>query len=757
MAFVLSSLAPLYGQGVVDSLQFGNAESEKSHRFDAAQSKTIEGALGQSARQVLPRTGVEHWRGSRITFQMKVDSKKLNYFTAKFWGSDYDEVPTRLFLFVDGKQVGQRHLGEIDPLDIRELHPRFAGRFSYKTLPLPLALTKGKSTIEFGIELHGRIWGYGDTFERYQHALETPSRGIYRCYLHTDPCFEPDSSEVQGSVPESKVRSGPGEEVIKEVKKRINKAIKGSMKSDRIPDNKTIRFLSNACFEKWTDAYHNKEVLDRIVKGIDHQYLAFQKDPTIFEKEWEGAGAAAEAIRILAKPLRFYVDKPVEGTEVSRRIAWTKMFVASRDWHVRHRRAYTNQTMIVDLNIYRCNRAVRYLSPKQDWSEKKAVGLLHEAVGIKPWAGSWDERGRPTYSKGKRYIQLTEQGLTRELGYVGGYGEIVGDFVREMYEATRPDIEADGDAQIKEQLVKIVQARAAFRYPSEDDEGFNAMRLESVVGWRDWKYPGVVLYGQMPTSSGGPIDIATSTEDPVLIGYGQQMLADNQFFAQWKEIAERKKAETFNTLLRMPRVYEYIKEQPPVKHRLPMSKGQSNYVFADPGVGVVAIKNRDEILYASLYWRARYGINNLSRVHYLTPTIERDAAVYTEARFNDSGMVHTIRDWTNMGFGKKFEAEYKKEGLELATAGMKQPISKVPANQKDFKPGKENIHAGKADLYLLEYGPYFIAMNCHRSKTFTFEVPSPFRESKDLVSKERVSKSKMKIRGQETIVLYREP
>lgn len=757
--FVLGLLAsvgrgsPLQSDSALDSIQFGDAQSEDSHRLDGKHSEVIEGALGLPARRVLARSA-EHWRGGRMTFRMKVDPKKLNYVTAKFWGSDYSEDPNRLFLFVEGKQIGQRHLGEIDPLDIRETKPRFAKRFYYKTLPLPLNLTKGKETIECGIELHGRIWGYGSTFELYQRVVENPSRGIYRCYSHTNPCFVPSSDEVQGEKPEAKTRSDPGEEVIAEAKDRVNRAIKKNMSSKKPIGVSAIRFLSNACFEKWTDAYHNKEVLEKIVQGIDHRYLAFKEDPSILEP-WEGAGTSAEAIRILAKPLRFYIDKPVEGKQIARRDAWSEMFAASRDWHVKKRRAYTNQSMIVDLGIYRCNRAVKYLTPKDAWPESKAIKLLYEASGIEPWAGSWDERGRPEYPLGKNFLQLTEQGLTRELGYVGAYGEIVGDFVRAMYESSRPTVDEPGDPKLKAQAVKIVQARAAFRYPAVDEEGYTCARLEATVGWRDWKYPGKVMYGQMPTVSGGPVDIAASTEDPVLTGYGQQMLADHQFFAGWKYIMSLRNAETLETMMRLPRVYEWLKNQSPVEHRLPMSN--ENYVFADSENGVVAIKNGDDVLYASLYWRARYGINQLSRVHYMTPTIERDATVFTEVRFNDSGQVHTIRDWTNMGFSGKFEKEYKKEGLELATAGLKQPICKVPSTQKDFKPGKENIYAGKADLYLLPYGPYFIAMNCHKSRSFSFDVPDEYLKSRDLVSGKSVSKSKLKVSSGETVVLYQKP
>ena len=51
--------------------------------------------------------------------------------------------------------------------------------------------------------------------------------------------------------------------------------------------------------------------------------------------------------------------------------------------------------------------------------------------------------------------------------------------------ATRPTPHEPGDPRIKEQLVRIALARAAFRYPALDDEGNRAMRMETVVGWRD--------------------------------------------------------------------------------------------------------------------------------------------------------------------------------------------------------------------------------------------------------------------------------
>jgi len=57
--------------------------------------------------------------------------------------------------------------------------------------------------------------------------------------------------------------------------------------------------------------------------------------------------------------------------------------------------------------------------------------------------------------------------------------------------------------------------------------------------------------------------------------------------------------------LEVPDEYELLKAQPPRARLLPMTPGQPDFVFSDEEDGVVAVKNGDEILYASLYWRAR--------------------------------------------------------------------------------------------------------------------------------------------------------
>ena len=171
------------------------------------------------------------------------------------------------------------------------------------------------------------------------------------------------------------------------------------------------------------------------------------------------------------------------------------------------------------------------------------------------------------------------------------------------------------------------------------------------------------------------------------------------------------------------------KAQTASAYRLPMAAGQPDFVWSDEDDGVVAIKNGDEILYASLYWRARNGINFLARIHYIKPQYDRIAVVKQETEFEPDGRDYIRPDWTNFGFGNG-GIRYP-EKLHSLHAGEKLPIAKVPEWIK-FKPGDENIYAGKGSFYKLRYGSYLIGMNCSFTKTFKLELPSDWKSARQL-------------------------
>ena len=106
-------------------------------------------------------------------------------------------------------------------------------------------------------------------------------------------------------------------------------------------------------------------------------------------------------------------------------------------------------------------------------------------MGIAPWSGSLSADGLPTWPLGKIYYQFSQDGLSKELGYVGGYGEILNWMVH-LYEATgERGLTDTRDPLVRAQMLKILHARSHFRYPTSDNEGYAVMRGESVIGWRD--------------------------------------------------------------------------------------------------------------------------------------------------------------------------------------------------------------------------------------------------------------------------------
>jgi hypothetical protein len=232
------------------------------------------------------------------------------------------------------------------------------------------------------------------------------------------------------------------------------------------------------------------------------------------------------------------------------------------------------------------------------------------------------------------------------------------------------------------------------------------------------------------------------------------MLDDNQFFKTVEDkMATSGNLRVTQSLLPIPDQYEILKATSPVKYRLPMSTTQPDFVWSDEEDGVVALKNGNDILYASLYWRARHAVNNLARVHFITPSFDRMSVVFEKSEFEPSGMEYTRGDWIDFGFGNGGH-QYPGD-LHSAHAGEKLPIARIPTGIA-YKPGEENSYAGKAGFYILEYGNYLIGMNMTKDKTFDLPVPDNFNRALDLIEKKPVNKvSSLKVAPRKTIVLYK--
>lgn len=732
---------------LLDEIVFGQIKSEKKHRLSAVSSKTVKGGLGEPARELLPIEGSKV-EGGNLTFTMKVDPDKQNYFTARFWGSDNGHSNI-LILFCEGKQIGYRHLGDYDMLDISNEDLPYPGRFFYTTLPLPISMTKGKKNIELSIRSTGFIARYGETFEKYQKRMVRPSRPVYKGYTHTQECFVPKAKEKQGKEPARLVRTGPGAEVIEDVKAFVNRELTRIMKKDKWNQDEAW-ILSYAYNQPWTVVAHDEHVIRKVIDTADDYYEQYAESPeTVYKGSWVTIGPLCLALNAFVPEISKIWDEKMQNNK-TRRENWAAMCKAGVDYAKMNRRSYTNQSMIVDLHLYSVNRMLSILAPEQALPMYQVLKFLYESVGIVPWTGSLLPNGEPSMPLGDNYYQFSKNGLSKELGYVGGYGEILNWMVH-IYEVTGERGQTDTrDPLIREQMLKIMRSRSHFRYPTLDNEGYAVMRGESVIGWRDHgSYPAGIIYGERGYHrEGTPVMTAAATLDPDAVAYAQQMMEDNQFFSVVKGKMGDRSLNSIYTLLRLPGEYELIMKQPRYHKHLPMTQDMPDVLFTDEEVGVVALKNGEDILYTSLYWRANFAVNFLARVHYITPDMDRIATVFEDVQYTPSGYTYTRPERNNLFFSpaRNFYPEVKS-----AHTGEQLPIAKIPEGV-DFKPGWESVYAGKGDFYTLRYGKYLIAMNCTKDKVYDLKVPKAKKILK-FPEKTLVKEKNLKVKAQSTIVL----
>lgn len=763
--FGIFSLLSLWGMAqtkVVDELQFGNVAEERRHGLTETFSECYSGGLGEPARRLLPAKR-EDFRGGTLKFRLKVDPQTQNYCTFRFWGSEADQ--NYCMLFIEGKQIGYRHLGDYDCIHKGNEEAPSLNRFYYVTTPLPKHLTAGKREVELEVRSYGPIWGYGnDAFERFQKPLTDPTVGFYKVYTHTTPAFIPVRKEKQGlmNVAKALLRPDTGEGVMDTVRNRVEKELHKEMNQDRPLNQLQAWMLSDAYHVEWTSVYQDPGVPERILKAIDHHCALLQENPdlltrdrSIYNSDWLLVGPLARAFRNVWPEIRNRMEDSVQigGRTCTRREVWSDLFSEGVQYSNTHRRSYTNQSMIVDLFLYQMNRALALLAPEKALPEYQTLRYLYESVGLAPWTGSQRKDGSFSHAMGDDYFQLTSKWLTKELGYVGYYGEVL-DWVNDIYVSTcTPGVKGSGDPQIRAQLLRMQQARGYFRYPAVDADGYRAMRIEAVVGWRDGgHYPGNVLYMDRGVAwDATPMQTAYTTEDVRSIGMTRQLLDDNQYWALLNEKMKEKGLRTTHALLFVPEEYEWMRQQKVESLEMPMSASMPDFVFADEENGVLALKYNGEILYVSLYWRARNSVNRLAQVHRINEVYENVATVMLDSvDFEDSGLRYVRPEGNAMTFSNFANPWYTMEGIS-AHAGQEEPIAKV--NSERFRPGNEHPDAGRCRWYQLQYGPYLIGMNNSSDRVYELRIPQG-KQAVNLSADQEDVKGSISVLPGSTAVIY---
>jgi hypothetical protein len=772
MLVALESTAPAADS--FDMLCFGEPRSEQTHGLSEVRSAVIRDGLGQPARQLLPLEPPSH-NGGSVSFKLQVDPQAQNYFTVKLWGSDKGEERGRLLLYLDGQQVGYRHEGDHDVLNQCEAEALYQGRFVYQTVALPRMLTQGRTNVFLKIGALGRMWPYGTNFAQKQKQFTHSSRGIYQVYTHTNASFVPAATEKQGAAVKPTTRpAGAGEKILDEMRATVNARLEGLMKSadaGKSGSQANVLLLANAYNTPGTTAYHNPRAIAALVKAGD----TFMR-PGVIGKSWTAAGPLGEAIMLVGlEPLQSALDEVIEvpanfpflpdwrrrepleepaikdadaagkTVRMKRRAAWAQVLRASLDWNRKNgRRFYTNQSMIVDQNLYTANRALMLLDPAQALPKAQALRYVYEAIGLLPWLGNDTDDGGSSQPYGTNYFQVTRKGLTRELGYVGTYGETILKFCRDMAELT-------GDAQVREQLLKLQAARMNFRYTSLDADGYRQMKLAGEIDNRTAHFPVAQgAYGIANIREAWWMELPAYLKDDVSVGAAQQCLEDNQYFPRLES-----RAKDNDTLGMMRNIEEYatVRALPKSSYRLPMSDSQPDFVFADEENAVIALKHGDQRLFVNFYYRQEFGVSGVTRILDITPSVMRIGTVLSQFEVDSSG-----RQWTRpdiIDFERTGGMPPPDEKIPQAWRGEKLPIAKRPDDASRPEYGKWGPFVGKASFYWLRYGNYLFGINTTPTRTYRLPAPTDVKSAPELVSGKTLDLTKeIKVGPLTTVVLF---
>lgn len=747
----------------VDTLIFGQAESERAHALKTgwgpvtpkawvgtwtppsdpstgAPSDVVTGALGESARRLLPRTPDPDIYGGEVTFQLAVDPRQQNYFTLKLWGSDASGG--RWFILdVDGRELGLRHGGDAAAPDIlNNVDVRWApNRFVYRTVALPFHLTQGRAHVLLRLRSLGWLNDYdgGQYYGAYQKLMREPSLALYRAYTHVGSW--PDlSGEPQGRAPDLKSpRDREREDVfLARVKSNVNGRLARLMRAKpedlRISD---LRFLGE-CFDAHTnhgqswivvpDGKPATALAGQVALGVDAQVRRQSADDNYVASQgndsWGGAfGPLGDAIRLVwpclrgVPALQAAVDFGGRYGRIRRQTGWAMALRASVDHGRFHRRAVANQEYYCVNNLYRANRALQLLDPARALREPDALRYIREALGLAPFRGS-DGPGDgpvPTMGTGEPYDWrvITRRGTSKDLqGFPGSdYGELGGDFYA-LAQLT-------GDTALKARALEVFRARCVFRFPGPDGDGFLVMQGPNPIGVRNNTLPGHYAYlgrgGELHAAAEGAAAIGAD-----LLGYAQQAIADGQLFRMIGDHCD----DPY-----LPMRYAAVRALPPTGLRLPMSPGAPDFAWADEENMVVAAKHGEERFFANLFWREPDAINGWAKVFQLTEEAVHIADVQVEdVRYRPTGRLKVLGPRV-----EKFDRAQPPDQPTNAYSGVAVPVGM--RSDLAEEPSR-NLDGGRATGYTLRYGHWLVGINAHHADTYRVVLPSDFTTAHDLIS-----------------------
>jgi fibronectin type 3 domain-containing protein/regulation of enolase protein 1 (concanavalin A-like superfamily) len=768
-----------------DTLVFGNTASEANHGLTAyfppptnittvswqntpapsdpsatGPSDVVAGLGGLSARRLLPRTPNADVYGGQITFTMAVDPAKQNYFTLKMSAADPNGQDF-LILNCDGKEIGARHGGNTLAEDMLWSGGSgwWLGRFFYRTEPLPLAMTYGKTSVTITVRASGSLYDYAPVFTyvpQYQSLLAVPSEGLYTAYTHAGSLVDA-TGETQGSTPAVQTPNTLFNETtqLNNVMSSVNAQLASDLQNTPANLSQNDAGFLAGCYDALTNAgatyitfpsgQSNATLAAQVVAILDNAVTSYAAGSGIEGSDWGGGlGPMGDAVRLTWPLISGSMSTMVNygGTlgTTTRSAAWAKALRASVDAGRYNRQNIGNQAIDNGTNIYRANRGCLLVNSASALNESEALRYPKEGCGILPWLGNDQATGGtdglgggPTPTRGvapygPNWFMCTTKGLTKDGdGFVGGdYGE-VGPFVYRFGLIS-------GDAQLQARGLAMTRARLPFRYPGVDGNGYLVMLSPDPIGDRNNPLPGHVDYlGQ------------SNSDDFLMASQGASVIGNDILGAFQEEITQGQIYQYFYALdPYLPPRWAAIKAMAPTNVPLPTTSGQPDFAWADEQDMVVAAKHGEERLFVNLFWRSQLFINGFAKVFQLTPSLARLGDVFADdVRFRATGQTLTAGGIVD-GFATP------EDNPQEAFAGTPEPV----AFRSDLSsPPATNRDGGRGTGYTLRYGNWLIGIDADYSATYPVKLPSNFTSATDLISGQVMS-GPVTLQPQTTVVFY---
>jgi len=800
-------------QAVLDQLTFGDmgtdAHSEGSHNLTSSfgavtppsvvaagggttpsnpsstgPSQSVTGAMSLTGRQLLPRTPDADIYGGQMTFTMKVDPVQQNYLTVKFWGSDTN-TNEWLALDVNGYELGARHGGAGVGLTAQsntegDMFWNYSGgwypnRWIYRTLPLPLNLTQGQSSVTLTVRSLGWIQYYasGAYFGNYQVLMNSPSPVLYEAVTHTTSYFD-SSSETQGTAPAVKtpLTTPTASQQIATQESGINSNTKTYLAD--APSALTpvdVQYLAEVYGTSWSTYKGSSAIVTQVVASIDAMVTAYAAAPSTYmgsfgNSSWGGYfGPVGDAIRLLWPEINTGSTMSTTvayggslGT-VSRTTAWSTALRASVDYGRFNRRGITNQSIFEAMDEYLANRGLELVQPSNALNESEALRYLNEACGISPWMGN-DQPGEgpvPVYGtapNGPNWYMMTTAGTSKEIGFVGSdYGEVGGEIYRMGI--------VSGNAALQARALVLLTARDYFRWTSADANGYEIMYGSDPVGVRNnQEMPGNAAYlpnlGYLGRGTSDDFLLASQGASVIgsnLLGYFQQSANQGQLWPKVNSWYTDTYYGVENLAPLVPDYWTKASAQAQTGVLLPETNGAGlpNFAWADTQNMVVAAKYgsgaSEENAFFNLFWREPNYINGYAKVFDLTQSQARVADVMLQdEQFDSTGI-------TLLGSNVTDVTMEPWDDPIMATAGgpymeaIRSDLTTLPAKNQD---------GGRGTGYTLRWGHWLVGMNGYQTSTgttYAMKMPSDFTSGTDLISGQTFS-GPITLQPQTAVVFY---